>query len=58
MFDVYLPKGHKSDFTVSADGTVIVRISGPNAHVKGESKDVDEAVQAAFEWFEQVGGEL
>lgn len=57
LLEAKLPKGHKIHFTDAA-GVVIVRISGPNAHVIGHGTEIEEAVQAAFDWFESVGREL
>jgi len=56
-----LPPGHRIEYT-RADGNIVVRIVGPNAHVWGSSPAgkyaLDIAIDYALEWFSKVGGEL
>jgi len=52
-----LPKDHYAEFCRSG-GELIVRITGPNAHVTGNAETLDKAVEYALEWFSEVGGEL
>lgn len=56
-----LPPGHRAEFARTEEG-IVVRITGPNAHVFGCStggkEALAEAITAALDWFEAIGREL
>jgi hypothetical protein len=52
-----LPKGHFAEYCQSG-GEMIVRITGPNAHVTGNAVYLETAIAYALDWFYEVGGEL
>lgn len=52
-----LPKNHYAQYCRS-DGKLVVRITGPNAHVTGDAETMEAAVRYALKWFSEVGEEL
>jgi hypothetical protein len=52
-----LPKDHYAEY-IRSGGDLIVRITGPNAHVTGNAATLETAIWYALEWFNAVGGEL
>ena len=53
-----LPPKHKMEVARIDEDTVVVRVTGPNAHVFGQGPNWETAVTKAVEWFNSVGGEL
>lgn len=54
-----LPPGHKMEAVLIDGGGYVVRITGPRAHVLGESDGLlEEAMERAYSWFKSVGSEL
>lgn len=53
-----LPDSHHAEVAEIEGGGIVVRIVGPNAHVFGEGRMLDDAADEALTWFYRVGGKL